>query len=369
MKKLISLYCLFLFSASVFSYLFIDRNFLYLKQFYTGFSFYHRPEVTALYILFITLFFVFYFYFLSGKNMTESVQKKLIKISILILLFSLPAMLSNDIFNYIFTGKVLFFYKENPYVVMPIEFSGDPFLHFTQAANKIALYGPSWILLSGIPFVLGFGNYLLTLFNFKLLNAILFVGTLFYFSKLRTSKNSLILFALNPLVLVETLTNVHNDIFMIFLIVYSLYLVKTKKTFWAIFLYILSVGVKYVSFVLLPVYIYLFIRGKDIDWDKVYFWSFILMFTAFTLSFIREEIYPWYALWFLPFGFLTNKKWVNVISISFTMSLMLRYVPFMLSGTYSGHTQIFKTLITFFPPICALAFVFIKQWRKKFPFS
>src|SRR5581483_4454944 len=98
--------------------------------------------------------------------------KIIIGVSVSLLLLAYPTMLSFDIFNYIATAKVLFHYHENPYIIMPMEFIGDPLLHYTRAANKVALYAPFWIFITGSPYVLGFKNIFLILFNFKILNVL-----------------------------------------------------------------------------------------------------------------------------------------------------------------------------------------------------
>src|SRR3989344_6199998 len=155
MNKIIASYLFFLIIFTFFSYLFIDPNLTYLHFLYTDFYFSNRLLFTISYILFIIIFYVFYFYILtlSKKGIISLLQlKKLLKFSSIGLIFSYPAMLSFDIFNYIITAKTIFFYRENPYIVMPIEFLNEPFLSFTRAANKIALYGFSWIILSGVPY-------------------------------------------------------------------------------------------------------------------------------------------------------------------------------------------------------------------------
>ena len=166
MKISLILYSLFLFVFLGFSYLFVDPNLAYLDKIYTGFAFQNRGVVSIIYLSLISVFFILYFYFL--KKIKLGSLKKIIFVSVILLLFAYPAVLSYDIFNYVFTSKVLFYYHENPYIIMPIEFINDPLLLFTHAANKVALYGPFWIILTGIPFKLGFGNFILTLFGFTL---------------------------------------------------------------------------------------------------------------------------------------------------------------------------------------------------------
>ena len=165
---------------------------------------------------------------INKKKIVFKDLRFLIFITIVILFFSYPGMLSFDIFNYIVTAKVLFFYHENPYIIMPIEFVGDPLLSFTHAANKISLYGASWILITAIPYFVGIGNFLLTLFSFKLFVSMFYLGTVFLIWKISKNLISVALFSLNPLVIIETLVSGHNDIVMVFFSLFSFYILMKK---------------------------------------------------------------------------------------------------------------------------------------------
>ena len=93
------------------------------------------------------------------------------------------------------------------------------------------------------------------------------------------------------------------------------------------------------------------------------------MMVIFVLSFLREEIYPWYGIWFIAFAVLIpNKKLILYVSIALSFSLLLRYIPFMLLGTYFGPTPLIKTLVAFAPVILTLIYYSIKEklWQKKF---
>ncbi len=376
MKKfLIVFYFVFLIFVAICSYLFIDPNFSYLQNIYSGFSYKHRLETTIIYILTVFLSFLFYFLFLKYIKNNYFSSKKfglIILITALILLFSYPAMLSYDIFNYIATSKVLFFYQENPYIIMPIEFVGDPLLSFTHAANKIALYGPSWILMSGIPFLFGFSNFILILFNFKLLISLFYIGTIFLIWKMTNRLVSIGLFAFNPLVVLETLVSGHNDIVMIFFALLSFILLMKNKIKLSVLFFLLSVFIKYATIVLLPIFVYVFfkkLKNESINWGKVYFYSALAMFFGFLMSPLREEIYPWYAIWFLSFSFLIpQRKFLLAISISLSLGLLLRYIPFMLTGIYDDKTSIIKTILTFIFPLGVVFFYLFKEklWLKIF---
>lgn len=374
MKKLIFiLYFLLLLLFTIFSYAFIDPNLFYLKRLYSGFAFQNRAITTIIFIGFISFLFVFYFSFLqllNKKILNIHDIKWLIGMTTGILFFSYPAMLSYDIFNYIATAKVLFFYHENPYIIMPIEFTSDPLLLFTHAANKIALYGPVWIGLTSLPHFVNFGNFIPTFFSFKLFIVPFYVITAYLLWKLSKNIFSVALFALNPLVIIETLVSSHNDIVMMFFALFSFYSIMKKKVLQGILFLILSVFIKYATIFLIPVFIYIALKTlqkQKVDWERIWIISTLLMLVAFFLSPIREEIYPWYAIWFLLFtSLIYSHKLIIYFSIAFSLSLLLRYIPLMLWGTHFGLTPILKTFLTFVPPFFVLTFIIIKEhlWSK-----
>lgn len=372
-QYIIYFYCIFLFLVVLFSYLFIDNNFSYLHFLYTGFYTQYRLWVTLLFLFFLSIFFLLYIFFLRLEN-NNMLPLKTIKYLILATcfagIFAYPAMLSYDIFNYVATAKVTYLYKENPYIVMPIDIKNDQDFIFTRATNKVALYGPFWILLTAIPYVVGFGNYLLTLFTMKLLVITFYLATFFIIWKITKDKRSVVFFALNPLVIFEVIISGHNDIVMMFLALSSLYLFMKKRVFLSFFAFFFSIFIKYATLLLSPLVafaMYKVMRGEKIDWEKYIKISVLLMGCMFLLSAFREEIYPWYALWFLSFvSLLPKNKILIYFSIIISGSLLLRYVPFMLFGTYFGLTPYLKIVFGFLPPFLFIVYVlfFRRIWLK-----
>ena len=159
---------------------------------------------------------------------------------------------------------------------------------------------------------------------------------------------------------------------MMFLALFSFYLLARMKVWLAILFLIFSILIKYATFFLIPVFIYMVWKmhqKQKIHYEKVFYFSALSMLLAFFLSPIREEIYPWYAIWFLLFvSFLSSKKFLVKISLAFSFSLLLRYIPFMLTGTYFGQTPILKTILTFTPPLFTFIFLIFKEkiWIKKY---
>ena len=248
----------------LFSYLFIDSGLSYLSFLYTGFVSQNRFITTVMFVFIMFLFFLLYVLTLHLVKNEKIKRRKLfmlIGVCAGVLLFSYPAILSFDIFNYIATAKVAFFYHENPYVIMPIEFLGDPLLLFMHASNKIALYGPAWIGLSSIPHYLGFNNFLLILFSLKLFVALFYFGSIYFILKISKSLTSVALFALNPLVLIETLVSSHNDIVMMFLALVAFYFLFQKKNFYALLFLTSSIFIKYATVFLIPIFLYVIIQN------------------------------------------------------------------------------------------------------------
>ncbi len=312
----------------------------------------------SLYCVFVVVFFIFYLVMIYKAQKGEMNSKyawKMILLTILMLLFAFPSF-SYDIFNYIATAKVSFLYKENPYIVMPIEIPNEPLLSFMHAANKIALYGPVWILLTFIPHQLGFNNLLLTIYAFKGLIVFFYLALCFLIWKL-SGKNAetLIFFALNPLILIETLISSHNDVVMMFFALGSFYLLKRKKMEFSVILFASSIFIKFATIFLLPVYLYVFyltVKKKNIPWGHVWFWAAISMFTIFFLSPLREEIYSWYLIWPLIFvSLISGHRFVRLFALTLSFGLLFRFAPFLFTLNWGGMTPFIKRLVTFSPPV------------------
>lgn len=266
--------------------------------------------------------------------------------TMVILVWSYPA-LSNDIFNYIATAKVTFLYRENPYIIMPIDIPNDPSFGFLHAANKVALYGPVWIAMTAVPHVLGMGNLLATVFTFKIFITLWYI-LLCYLIWVASGKNAaaLAFFALNPLVTLSTLVDGHNDVVMMALALASFMFLRRRR--WAIGIILLtaSILIKGATVFLVPVFFM-----KKASWQLVWYWASIAMYMIFLLSPLREEIYAWYFIWPLTFLALVDRPTILLAaSYGFSLGLMLRIVPFFYTRSWSGMTPLIKKVVTFAPP-------------------
>ncbi len=304
---------------------------------------------TAWYTVTLTLLFGWYFLTLRKVKQGLLTSKHvwfLITGTVAMLVWAYPA-LSNDMFNYIATAKVTFLYRENPYIIMPIDIPNEPMLSFLHAANKVALYGPVWIILTAIPFMAGLGNLLLTLFVFKAFIAAWYL-LLCYLIWITSGKKlwALAFFGLNPLVTISTLVDGHNDVVMMSLALGSFIALNRRRRAIGILLLAASILIKGATVFLVPL-----VFVKRASPQRIWYWASVAMYCIFFLSPIREEIYAWYFIWPLTFLALVEKQTLlHSASYGFSFGLMLRVVPFLYTRSWSGITPMVKRLVTFVPP-------------------
>lgn len=353
---------------SILTYAFVDKNISYLEGLYTGYYSTHRILLTSLYGILIAILFGCFYFFTKNVDKFRISLKKIIILSILATIFAYPAILAFDIFNYITTARVLFTYQENPYIIFPIEFINDPYLEFTRAANKTALYGPFWIILTGIPYVLGLNNFILTLFSFKVFVSLFYIGTVYLINKI--DRNAVIFFALNPLVIIEALVSGHNDTVMMFFALLAFYLLFKKRYGISAIAIIGSISIKFATLFLIPVFAGMIkdrVFGKKINREKAYYYSAFFMLLIFILSPLREELYPWYAIWFIVFtSFLYKNKFLQNLILVFSFGLMLRYIPYMLTGSYLGITPIARNVLMVTPVLIFLIYSWLRMLFQRY---
>lgn len=354
-----ALYAVSLILFSILSWGFVDSNAMLpgIGSLHT-IIFFKTLYPTVWYTATIVVLFSWYIWILhritSGFLTSKHVWHLIIG-TMVILIWSYPA-LSNDIFNYIATAKVTFLYRENPYIIMPIDIPNDPSFAYLHAANKVALYGPVWIALSAIPYFLGMGDLLATIFTFKVFVAMWYL-VLCFLIWIESGKKpwSLAFFGLNPLVTVSTLVDGHNDVVMMALALASLMAIKRHRLAIGTLFLIASIFIKGATVFLLPVLFF-----KKGTW----YWASVAMYAIFLLSPIREEIYAWYFIWALTFLALIDRPTILLAaSYGLSFGLCLRIVPFFYTRSWSGMTPLVKKIVTFIPPVIT-TLIYGKTFRR-----
>lgn len=353
MKNLTVLYFLVFFGFAFFSYGFVDGNLQRtgIAEFFMD----NKALAGGVYVALVLALWGLYWVALRTKKFFLS--RWWVVAFLALSLLSFPAF-SYDIFNYIATSKLTFLYRENPYLVMPIEIPNEPMLAFTRAANKLALYGPSWILLTGLPHLLGFGNIWATIIATKALVLAGYLGVAYLIFKTTKRAQDVVFFCLNPLVMVEVLVSGHNDVVMMFFALAALTLAAGKKRITGALVWLLSVGIKGATVVLAPLLIFhdpLSQRSMRI--------AYTLMFGVFLLTPFREEMYPWYALWVVPFAALLGSKerFIRGLTVALTFGLSFRHVHYIVTAEYAGAGPLFRTLVTALPVGLFLLWIHLRK--------
>ncbi len=320
----------------------IERQFQYIGYF-------NRPLSTFLFCLMVIVFFSLYLYTLRIihlRKISFPLIVTLIGLTAIILTFSYN-MLSYDLFNYIFDARILTYYHQNPYLHKAQDYPHDPMLGFMRWTNRTyaQAYGPLWLLIT-LPFsFVGMHIFILTFYLFKILMTSAYLGTVFYLykilDKLYQSKKSLgiVLFALNPLVVLESLVSSHNDIVMMFFAVFGFYLLINKRFWWAVLLLIASALIKYATIVLLPIFIWIyFIQKKGKDSIPFYLLNMMVIFMigAITLAIFRTEFQPWYLMYVVTFLPLLQNKYLKGFIVLLTFLAQLTYLPYLFTGLWSS---------------------------------
>lgn len=316
----------------------IEKAFQYIGYF-------QRPLSTGLYISILLLMYFCYVCFLIAIHKKQYNRKtiwSLILFTAVLLTFSYNAF-SYDLFNYIFDAKIVTHYFQNPYIHKALDFPQDPMLSFMHWTQRTYPYGPIWLLITVPISFIGLQIFLPTLFLFKAIGSVSYVVTCLAIEKILKKtdpQNSLLglgIFAFSPLVLVEGLVSAHNDMAMVVLATLSLLFLLNKKYVWSFLVLFLSIGIKFATAMLLPLWvIWLFIKKKEQATTAFFFISFLFLIVPVIFATLRTNFQPWYILFLFPFAALLPRRIELVIGFTFfSLAILLQYIPFLYTGNWN----------------------------------
>jgi len=250
------------------------------------------------------------------------------------------------------------FYGKSPYTHKALDFPGDPMLGFMHWTHRYYPYGPLWLLVTLPLSFLGFQKLLPTMILIKGLGVFGYLLCCWVIERIlamvapKRSLLGLTIFAFNPLVIIESLVSGHNDIVMMGLLMVAFWFILNKKYTLAWGFFIFSVGIKFVTGLLFPVFIFVFlcqIKRLKSSWTKIWFISLILMCLGIFLAAKRTELQPWYLLYFLPFvALLSEVKEVFLLANSFCLGMLLHYAPFLYLGNWDSPVPKIKFFLKLF---------------------
>lgn len=366
MSKLLLVFWTFIaFSLFIYSYGFVDLNLTLssnpiLFNFVTTIQhlvYFDRQLSIKVFVGLISAMFVGYSLTLKYYSKLKEIifPWKLIIIFGVILTLAYP-MLSSDVFKYLFSAKEILVYHVSPYLYPPNTFPDDTWIRFMRWVHTTTPYGPVFTALTIPYYLIGFGKFVPILYLFKLDQAAWYLLSIWLIGKITKSQKwedsrvvmAQLFFALNPLILMEWLVNAHNDAIMITLLLASMYLLTVQKRTWSFVTLLLSIGIKYVTVIFVPLLFFPKLVEKHLQ-STVYYLLTILTLAPLLYHY-SWQYQPWYVTWLVPFAALVPHRLVRYTVGAYSFSIFTRYLYFVGTGSWLG-TPLQHALMTFLLPI------------------
>jgi len=278
-KNLVKWYCLFLLQAVVYLY-FITSV--------------HRSQTHYVFLIFIFLFAGYAYTLNKYKSFYFRYIIAFAIIFRIVMLFGLP-WLSDDFYRFLWDG-FLSYQGLNPYLHIPQELLATGFqapfsIDLMNSPSYYTVYPPFGQFTFFIANFLGKGDVFYTTLCMKLMMLFAELGTLYFLNVLLKKRNKqryLLVYALNPLVIVEFVGNLHAEGFMIFFLVLAIWLIEKQKLFFSSVAFALSICSKLLPILFLPFLLWL------LGWKKAFFYivSVICLVALGFLPFWDYQLFP-----------------------------------------------------------------------------
>src|SRR6266702_8698625 len=240
----------------------------------------------------------------------------------LTLLFQ-PVLFSDDVFTYIFSGRILAVYHADPLNTAPIQFPGDPYLRWVIAGRYTPnIYGPLWLCIASLLVSLG-SSPVIALLLFKgltllahLLNCVLIWAIL---SKIAPSRRLLgmLLYAWNPLAIIELAGSGHSEgVLLSILLLATLIYIRGKGRWHEIAVLVsfgLAISMNLVVLLFAPLFTWFIVRAERNGYRA--FWGFCWR-TLVGLGLVIPLFLP---LWRGPSTFFSITSAVDLTNFSHSL--------------------------------------------------
>ncbi|MEM9361711.1 MAG: mannosyltransferase [Bacteroidota bacterium] len=284
--------------------------------FYLSFAYeLNREDFPKLFGLHAALFFMYY----TLVKLQQWNFKFLFAVGVilrLIFLFAEPN-LSQDFYRFIWDGQLI---KSglNPYLYTPnqiLEWSQIPIANYTTlfegmgelSAKHFSNYPPLNQITFTIAAFLGGKSILGSIIALRVQIILADIGILYFGRKmlryLKMDPNAIFWYFLNPLVIIELTGNLHFEGTMLFFFVWALYLLVKKQWIAAAPVYALSILVKLVPILFLPLFLRYLGFKKSVGFYILVIATCVVFITPFYTSIFIDNYSETVGLWFSNFEF------------------------------------------------------------------
>ncbi len=346
-----------------------------------------RSDFIRLSLLYVGLFFLAYriiqiskgrFWLLAGFGILFR----------LLFIGSIPN-LSQDFYRFLWDGRLLL-QGINPYLLTP-EFyiqSGNEVV--PQAlelykgmralnASHYSNYPPVNQLFFAIAALFAGKSILGSVVVLRITMVLADIGILYFgrklLKKLDLNPHNIFWYFLNPFIIIELTGNLHFEGVMLFFLVWSLYLLHNKKWFWAAVLIGVSISVKLIPLLFLPLFYQRFVTNGLFSngfWNlKKFFWVIIVTILVAFAPFLSSEFITNFTatigLWFQNFEFNASVhyilRWIGFQTVGWNLIettgkiLPLIVILFVLLLSFFRENKTSRQLIT--AMLFAISFYFL----------
>lgn len=208
-------------------------------------------------------------------------------------LLFLPRLFSDDVFTYMFSGRILAIYKADPMNTIPLQFPEDPYLIWViNGPETTNIFGPLWLSIAALLASLS-NSPVITLLLFKglallshLLNCLLVWAILGKLSPGRQVLGTL-LYAWNPLILIELAGSGHSEGVLLTLLLLVIWLHLQKggplSHIGSLIVFGLAVSVNLIALLLAPLYLWFVVRSQRLISRALlaFSWRFLVLLIPF----------------------------------------------------------------------------------------
>ncbi|NQY04679.1 MAG: DUF2029 domain-containing protein [Flavobacteriaceae bacterium] len=273
-----------------------------------------REDFLQLFGSYVALF--LFFLFLIKQNLDFKTYTIIGILFRAVFLFSIP-ILSQDFYRFIWDGRMIL-NGFNPYLYLPENYLTPDYIVPDQAAELYAGMGKlnashytNYPPLNQLCFLIAalFSKHSIigSVIVFRVILILADIGVYYYgrklLEKLQLNPKAILLYFLNPFIILELTGNLHFEGLMIFFLVYALYLLQQKKWILAALLIGCSISLKLIPLLFLPLFFQQFKLKKLIGFYSIVIGTVIVSIIPFISEVFIANYSRTVGLWFGQFEF------------------------------------------------------------------